>query len=195
MKTLFSKKFKRFRRDENGSGIVEMILMIPLLVWCTIATVAFFDAYRARFSTEKATTTIADILSRETNTLDDAYMNGIYDLLTALVYRNEDPGIRVSVLSYDAVADSTDLVWSESRGSAPAALTQSSLNNLAPGLPLMGDLQQIIYVESFGKYRARYEPSLAKAVENFSIYVTASIDPRFAARLCFQDSAGSTLQC
>ena len=60
------KCLRRMRDDESGSIAVETIMMVPLLAWALLSTLAYFDAYRAESISVKAGLTIADMVSRET---------------------------------------------------------------------------------------------------------------------------------
>lgn len=193
----------RFRRNEDGTVAVELCLMTPIIVWCTVATVSFFDGYRARFSAEKATTTVADLISRESVTLDNDYIDGAFDLLSALVYRNEELGLRITVVEYDAVDPDEDfdpanieVAWSEVRGTVTQRITDGNLVDYRSKFPVMADGQHFIFVETFAGYSKRFDPIFfASALEDFDIHIEASISPRFTSKLCFRATTGSALEC
>ena len=68
---------KYFRRSEEGSLSVETIFAIPMLVWAITATFVFWDAFKTLNVSQKATYTVADMLSRETQTIDADYLTGM----------------------------------------------------------------------------------------------------------------------
>ena len=57
-------------KDEKGSFSVEAILMFPMLVWAFMAMYVFFEGLRESNINLKATYTVADLLSRETDLID-----------------------------------------------------------------------------------------------------------------------------
>ena len=66
--------------DERGSFSVEAILMFPLLVWAFMAMYVFFEGLRESNINLKATYTISDLLSRETDEINMNYLNGINEV-------------------------------------------------------------------------------------------------------------------
>ena len=56
---------KRFSTNEDGGLSIEAVLAIPLLVWALTATIVFYDAFKTPHISQKATYTIADMLSHE----------------------------------------------------------------------------------------------------------------------------------
>lgn len=57
--------FYRFCREERGSVTVEAVITLPLLIWAIGATYEFFEVHRYQSARDKASYTIADMLSRE----------------------------------------------------------------------------------------------------------------------------------
>ncbi len=120
MLTKFSQFIRKFTDDTRGSVAVEAAVILPVLLWSMIAMWVFFDAYRTRSTTEKAAFTISDMLSRETNAIDDDYLDGAKSLLDLLADSDSASGLRVTVISYSGVDDDYDLEWSEVRGNMQA---------------------------------------------------------------------------
>ena len=60
----------RFRRDERGSVIAEMVITLPMLIWAYMAMYVYWDAFRMINSVQKASYTISDMVSREMLPLD-----------------------------------------------------------------------------------------------------------------------------
>ena len=81
----------RFKLEETGTAIVEMVLMTPIMVYGFLITLQFFDAYRAELISSKAALTIADMYSRETGYIDPTYLNGTRSLLKYLTLAENDP--------------------------------------------------------------------------------------------------------
>lgn len=103
---------RRFGAETRGSASVELVIVLPLLLWALAATAVFFDGFKARYKSEMAAQTVADILSRETQLFTPAYVNGlntVYDFLADSRYPTR---LRVSSLIWDSAAARPRLQWS-----------------------------------------------------------------------------------
>lgn len=110
--TPLSRSLRRFGVETRGSASVELVIVLPLLLWALAATAVFFDGFKARYKAEMAAQTVADILSRETQLFTPAYVNGlntVYDFLADSRYPTR---LRVSSLIWDSVAGRPRLQWS-----------------------------------------------------------------------------------
>ena len=76
----------RLRRREDGAMIVELVIMLPLLLWCFAGSWVFFDAYRTKAVNAHAAYTIGDTLSRETGYVTPDYLLSLKTLQQFLVY-------------------------------------------------------------------------------------------------------------
>jgi hypothetical protein len=77
---MFGKLKSRFVRDEEAGLTVEAVIILPLLLWALMAMYAFYDVYRHKMLAMKANYAISDLLSRETDPINLAYINGIEDV-------------------------------------------------------------------------------------------------------------------
>jgi len=91
---------KRFRSSDEGSLSVEMILMVPLLLWAVMTTIVFFDGFRSQFQVQKSTATIADYVSRAEEIIYPNEVDGMFDLYEILTPDVSDRGLRVSEFQY-----------------------------------------------------------------------------------------------
>ncbi|MFZ3584059.1 TadE/TadG family type IV pilus assembly protein [Loktanella sp. DJP18] len=160
-------------RREDGVMTLEFVILAPLMFWTYLATLAYFDVYRTEAISEKASMTIADLLSRERNYVNDDYIDGTYGLLQFLTRGDSTPGLRISSLRYHDNAslvnkdDGTDhfhVVWSEVRGNTDAreAFTNADtrVRSLTSQLPQMGDGDRLILVETWTHYTSAYNLGL-----------------------------------
>lgn len=171
-------------RKEDGSISVEAMLMLPLLIWCFLGAYVFYDAYRAQFVNAKASYTIGDILSRETNFITPDYMDSIFDLHQFLVARTTPVRLRVSVITYDAADDTYSVVWSENRGGG-GTIDDAALTALVPAIPEMPDQGRAILVQTSMVYNPIYAAGIADM--QFDDIVVSR--PRFAGQLCWNASS------
>ncbi len=160
--------FYRLWRQEDGTLTVEFLILAPIMFWTFLATLAYFDVYRAEAISEKAAITIADVMSRETNAVSDTYLDGVYGLLKFLTYSDAKPKMRVSVLRYhdkdsetsESADDHFHVVWSEVRNGGGSGvqnrLTTSDASTMTASLPTMGNEDRLILVETWTHYSSAY---------------------------------------
>ncbi|MEQ9257723.1 MAG: pilus assembly protein [Roseovarius sp.] len=173
----------RFRDDEKGTILVETVLSLPLLFLALAASYEFFEVHRYKSAREKATYTIADMLSREQNVVTETYIDNTKTLFDEISNDTGTNQIRVSIIRYNASSDQYEIAWSRVRGTGGlAALTTADVANDHDVLPVMGDGEEVILVES----NSSYEP-LFSLVYSTSIGIETRVftSLRFAPQLCF----------
>lgn len=107
-----ARRLAGFAGSNRGSVSVELVLTLPLLLWALAATVVFFDGYKARYQTQMAAQTVADIMSRSTDLFTGPYiegLNGVFDFLAESRYPTR---IRVSSVIWDSANQRNRLQWS-----------------------------------------------------------------------------------
>jgi len=151
MKLRMKSVFRRFAASEDGGMSVEAVIIFPILLWAFIAMFVFWDAFKSQNVNLKATYTIADMISREGGSIDEAYIdgaNGVYGYLTGNRPDNETRVTVVSVgLAADGVTPEMALEWSHStdQTSMPEI---ADIAEIRDRLPLMSVGDQLIVVET-----------------------------------------------
>lgn len=177
---------RRLRRDEHGTVAVETVLIAPLLILGLFFSYEAYGLFRQQSLREKATYTVADILSRETAIVDDTYIDNVkrvFDMMSGTA----DSQLRISVVRYrndpSQGIDEFDLRWSEVRGTGTmTALTDSVVRNAHDTFPIMDDGEEIIYVESRGTFTS----PVTTGYFNENLLATRMfVIPRFAPQICF----------
>lgn len=184
---------RRWRDDESGSIAVETIMMVPLLSWALLSTLAYFDAYRAESISTKASLTIADMISRETNLVTAEYITNARNLLRFLTLGDNWPDLRVTVVRWDEGRDELRRVWTQERGPR-RGMTGAEVAALVDRLPALVDGERLIVVETW----TDYEPMFSVGLSPFSMDTFTFISPRFVTQLCFKHSLStddSKLRC
>ena len=125
---------KRFR-EEKGSFSVEAILMFPILVWAFMGMYVFFEGLRESNINLKATYTISDLLSRETNLIDQNYLNGMNDIYAWLSRSSQPVQMRVTVVRYDELTDSHVTIWSRGVNGKPDLVQAEPRAGRSPPVP------------------------------------------------------------
>lgn len=174
---------RRFLDDTKGSVAVESIIMLPVLFWALLATYAFTDAFRQASLNVKASYTVGDLLSRETNYITSDYLSTTHDLFDLMTNSRTQSKLRVTVVRWNADKNIYQRDWSKTKGGV-AALTNTDVKNLAAKLPDMPHNERVIVVETWGRYR----PPFKVGLEEQDLYNFAFTRPRFAPQLLWQDS-------
>ena len=181
--------FKRTLRDERGSFSIEAILMFPLLAWAFMAMFVFFEGLRESNINLKATYTVSDLLSRETDEIDDAYLNGMNNIY-AWLSRSQGPvQMRLTVVRYDEATNS-HIIQGCARGiNGKPSLEQADIATVvSPHVPIMADASIAIVVEAWATYTPIVDMGLSET-ELYNIVVTS---PRFSDQLkCAGDGDGT----
>jgi len=106
LKTLLSK----FISDEDASITMEFVIVTPVMVLWWIGSMVFFDAFEARSGAARSAYTIADLISRQTETTN-TYIDSLLTLQNRMRPREPVGTVRVTELYRDASGD-LSVVWS-----------------------------------------------------------------------------------
>lgn len=169
----------RTLKDEKGSFSVEAVLMFPMLVWAFMGMYVFFEGLRESNINLKATYTVSDLLSRETDLINENYLAEVNDVYQWLSRSAHPVQMRVSVVRYDASADRHVLVWSRGIDGKPN-LTQALVDtDITPRVPIMADAATAIVVETW----SLYDPIMDIGLVDTEIYNVVVTTPRFSEQL------------
>ena len=172
-------RFPKFAKNENGSLSIEAIFAVPMLVWAITATFVFWDAFKTLNLSQKATYTVADMLSRETNAIDDDYLTSMHELYSFLS-EGGDNALRVTVvrMTEDPATNvkSLELAWSEGVGGIPG---YTDLALIEDRIPDMATGDQVIVVES----EQEWSPAFSVGLASYRFREVALSRPRFAPQL------------
>ncbi len=175
-------RLRRFRRDESGSMIAEMVIMFPTLAAAMVATFVYFDAFRAQSVIMKTAYTLSDALSRETELITNTYLTSLWRLQRFLTDTPTLPGMRVSVVQFDE-DNGYLLVWSRNKGGM-GDLSQSGLDALVDDnhIPVMPHGEIVLVVET----KVDYKPSFSVGLADFTFEHIVTTRPRFAPdQICY----------
>lgn len=173
-----------FLRNTKGAVALEAVIITPILAWMFVASFVFFDAFRTYATSLKATYSIADVLSRQTELIYAADIEGLADIFQHLTRNTAGSSMRVSEIAYDLNTDSYSVTWSYGTD-GETVLRNSDMTALRSQLPTMHDGERVIVVETFVPYRPFIDMGL-DPVEFTNFTVTR---PRFAGQLPFDNGA------
>lgn len=204
---------RQFWADTRGNIAVEAVLVLPVMALMFIFFNVYWDAYRAQNLAQKATFTIADIISRERAQIVPNYAKSFVRVFN---YAAEVPGtlnvtnfetsaavIRVTSVTFTEGASEDDdgqvnMVWSIS--SDPKRLpewTNATIAQIADDIPAMLDGDNIIVVESRLRWQPKFTTAMAAdllgktTLDWFTardIDTMATVRPRFVPRVCFNNN-------
>lgn len=183
---MLKNRLKAFAADEQGNVAIETVLFLPLMLSVLAATFSFHDAFRYKSLNVKAAYTISDAISRETDPIDNAYLDGMVELLEYLT-RSEGPySIRVTLVRYNAKKSKYVSEWSKTRGGFDDRIRTKDLASMHEQLPKMLHNERVIVVETATDYVPPFEiPGLNEAGLFYNYGFTR---PRFAPKIVWSNS-------
>lgn len=188
MKTFIVERWRRFRREEDGSIIAETVIMFPTLFAAVLATFVFFDAFRNQAISLKANYTISDAVSRQ-DFISPDFLENTWNLQRFLTDSPTFTELRISVVQYDQSADEFTVVWSRQKGLSGdvdnGKLSDIGLvYNQVPSIP---DGDVLIVVQT----GVDYEPDFSIGLKAFTFDNVVFTEPRYAkgGQLCWAVNA------
>ena len=174
---------RRFAREEDGVLAVEFVIMVPVLFWAYLTLFSIFDAYREHAVNQKVAYSIGDIISRETNPLDEDYLKGMVSLATYMskVGSKSDVTLRVTSIRWNGQQQRYERVWSQAKGSRPA-LPEGQVSGMANMLPVLPHNEEIMVVETYIKY----DPPFNIGLQSREISNMVFTRPRYASKVCWE---------
>lgn len=181
---LRSRLLPGYVRNEDGYISVEAIIVLPVMLWLFGVGWVYFDAFRQQSVAQKANYVIADMISRETDAIDQAYVSNAYSMVKLLTRSTDtQTDLRMAVVSYQSASDDWTLVWSTASGNR-AAMTQSDVTAYRSRLPMGTDNEQLIIVETWEDYSPAFDVGLG----SFEIQSYSFTSPRYAPQIPFSNS-------
>jgi hypothetical protein len=178
---------QRFQDDESGVIAIELLLVIPILVWALLSTLVYFDAFKAESISTRMSMTIADMFSRETD-VDWTYIRGAHELLDALSNSENPPDLRVTSYRFNGNTNRYVRVWSREVGSYYSRHTTTTLRAQIDRLPILADGDRAILVETHTEYSAPFSigigPFLETDLDDFTFDTFTTIRPRYSQDVC-----------
>ena len=136
----FVAKVQQFIRAENGTVMIEALMVMPMLFWCIVAMYGYWDVFRSYNVFQKATHTVSNVLSRtqKMSALSEDDMRGYYRLMNYLVQTEGEVSIRFTEYTFDEDNDEYVRNWSCPMGDY-TALDTVDLNMMRGKLPILQD--------------------------------------------------------
>ncbi len=172
---------RSFWADTSGTVTLEFALAMPILFWTFMASYVFFDGYRQSAVNLKAAYTISDLISRETEEINDDYIDSMVTIMEMMTRTPSDVDVRISVIRWDEDDDRYYLDWSENRG-FPNELTNNNIGDIEAQLPNMPDNERVILVET----RNTFVPLFNVGLDDIFLDNFVFTRPRFVSQVVFE---------
>lgn len=182
MNAIFA-RLKRFGQDTSGTVTVEFALIMPTLFWAFMATYVFFDGYRQSAINLKAAYTIGDLVSRETDAINDAYIDSMVEVMELMTRTPSDVDLRISVIRWDADDDRYYLDWTANRGFIDE-LSNATIGNIEDKLPVMPDNERVILVETNNVF----VPLFNVGLDDINLANFVFTRPRFVSQVLWEQT-------
>lgn len=185
-----SRILSRFRRDERASLTVEFVVILPLIIWAFTATFSIYDVYRHKMLAIKGNYAISDLLSRETDPIDSAYLAGIEDVFEYFAKTTDSNAwlritpVRCSSNCGNPATRQLRLDWSRATDGQPRLTASDVDTNYRDVVPIAAKGERIIMVESSVHYDPIFS-SIVPWVAPFEIRDVVMTRPRFGPQLCW----------
>ncbi len=177
-------------RNEDGSASVEAVMVFPMLVWMALLMFTFFDVFKVQNASYRGNYTISDMLSRQTDPVDQSFLNGLEKVYRFMTYTKPSVNawLRVSVIKCTQQCNDESQrhlawVWSHATN-GHRQLDNTDLVAYRSKVPLLPLGDQLILVETSRHYKPPFLQGLVPFGErNIDTYVFTR--PRFANQLCW----------
>jgi hypothetical protein len=160
-----------FLRDEDGLILAEGLIMLPLIIWALVAMLIYWDVFRTINITQKAAYSVADLLSRQRDTISTDFANGLQNVVDFLTPGGHPVKLRVTSMQCvspsgtklcDGSTGSLQLLFSFSPGGKATALTEGQIQPWkATKVPTLVHGESIFVVETEVQFKAQLQTALA----------------------------------
>ena len=181
------KRLKAFARSTEGTVTVEFAIYSPLLLWLFVAIYTWFDAFRQETVNLKAAYTRSDLISRETTTLNETYIDSMHKMAKLLIRGDSDITLRISVVRWEEDDNRYYIDWSRVRGPSLPEWTNATITAINDDLPAMPDQERVILVET----RNEMVPAFRVGLPDLDINNFVFTRPRFAPLVPFEGGVNS----
>ncbi|NUB44155.1 hypothetical protein GEU84_007160 [Fertoebacter nigrum] len=170
---------RRFARDQRGAVMTEALITLPMLVWAYLTMFVFWDVYRSMNMVQKASYTIADLISRQSE-VSPADLTGMSRVMEFMLPGDMDAAMRISSVVWDQADNRYEILWSRRvSGTSLSALTTSTLQAHVARLPRMSDGNTVIVVET----AVPYSPAMEMGIDDMTFREFIVTPPRFFNRV------------
>lgn len=167
-------RFATFLRDEDGLILAEGLIMLPLLIWALVAIFIYWDVFRTINVTQKAAYSVADLLSRQRDTIPLTFANGLQNVMDFLTPGGHPVKMRITSLECNSPTGTQaeqicngargnfKLLFSFSPGSKVPGLTEPAIQGWKGiKVPTLVHGESVFIVETEVAFKAQLPTMLA----------------------------------
>lgn len=158
-------RFATFLQDEDGLVLVEGLITLPLLIWAMVAMFIYWDVFRTINVTQKAAYGIADLLSRQRDTISLNFANGLQNVMDFLTPGGHPVKMRITSLQYSAATGKYTLLFSfspDSKAGKAIPLTETEIQAWkGTKIPTLNDGESVFVVETEVAFKSQMKTVLA----------------------------------
>lgn len=184
---MLKKALRRFKENETGTVIVELVIVLPLIMLWFVGSFVYFDAFKLFNTTQKATYTVADITSR-INVFYDSDLAEFQALFEAMVSSKAgQTSLRISSVtdvSSDPQTDDLKLEWSFATNTTTNFASSADLP--VQSIPKLAFGENVVIVETFYSYTPLFT-GVGMSSKTYSHLIV--IAPRFTPFLAYEKGA------
>ncbi|MBF9051459.1 hypothetical protein GTA62_17500 [Roseobacter sp. HKCCD9010] len=149
----------RFIHDTRAVVAFEAVIITPIMAWLFVGSFVFFDAFRTYNTSVKATYAVADVLSRQQDTVYASDIEGLADVFQNISYDIEGTSLRVTqILRTHTGHYRVDRSYATD---GQARLFDADLPAIEDRLPIMAPGDAVLLVETTLPYRPAFNVGLS----------------------------------
>lgn len=170
-------RFASFLREEDGLILAEALIMLPLLIWSLVAIFIYYDVFRTINVTQKAAYSIADLLSRQRDTIPTTFFEGLQNVTDFLTPGGHPVKLRVTSLECSSptgtkvcnlTTGTYKKLFSRSPGNKVTELSEADINAKWRGkkIATLNNGEAVFVVEMTVDFKAQLQTVLAGLLVN-----------------------------
>lgn len=179
---------RRFRRNEDGLASAEMIIMLPVYLFCIVGTFTYWDAYDVVNRSQKAAYTVSDLVTRKQDAVTEDYVNGLFSTLQYMMGPSLPVRTRITSVYYTEADNTYNVIWSRASDPGLPRLTSGTISTINSHLPEMSDGDGLMIVEAnidFTPILGPWTPGQMAVEEGVMKHVVVT-RPRFLPKVCME---------
>ena len=172
------RSLRKFWTDQSAAVAIEAVIITPILAWLFVASFVFFDAFRTYNTSIKATYSMADVLSRQTESIRSTDIEGLSDIFQFMTRNTSGTAMRVSQITRRQNGHRID--WSHATDGR-TRLRDADLADREDNIPVMAFGDRLLLVETFLPYVPAFTVGVGE--QEFTNFTVTR--PRFAGQVPF----------
>lgn len=137
-----------FWRGEEAAVIAEAVIVLPILLWSYVGLFVYWDCFRSLNTVQKATYTVADMISREQAGIATPYIAGLHEVLDYLIDKDQDASMRVTSVNWSTANTEFEVHWSRTTNpTVYPEMTTATLQSYTNQIPVMAAGDYVVIVE------------------------------------------------